>query len=70
MGIPNPVCIPHIGNSLVRMAPEEDEDDADAARRGDEVDAFGQNVSKIVQLQGRGPRTGGPFDRTIGWRSW
>ncbi len=31
------------------MAPEEDEDDADAARRGDEVDAFGQNVSKIVQ---------------------
>jgi hypothetical protein len=49
LGITNPVCIPHIGNNLVRMAPEEDEDDADAARRGDEVDPFGQNVSKIVQ---------------------
>ncbi len=23
-----------------------------------------------ARLQGRGPRTGGPFDRTIGWRSW
>ena len=21
-----------------------------------------------ARLQGRGPRTGGPFDRTIGWR--
>ena len=41
LGIPNPVCIPHIGNSLVQMAPEEDEDDADTAQRGDEVDAFG-----------------------------
>ncbi len=33
----------------MRNAPEEDEDDADTAQRGDEVDAFGQNVSKIVQ---------------------
>ncbi len=33
----------------MRSAPEEDEDDADAAQRGDEVDPFGQNVSKIVQ---------------------
>ena len=49
MGIPNPVCIPHIGNSLVRNAPEEDEDDADTAQRGNEVDPFGQNVSAIVQ---------------------
>ncbi len=24
----------------------------------------------LARLQGRGPRTGGPFDRTIGWRSW
>ena len=31
LGIPNPVCIPHIGASLVRSAPEEDEDDADTA---------------------------------------
>ena len=23
-----------------------------------------------ARLQGRGPHTGGPFDRTIGWRSW
>ncbi len=23
-----------------------------------------------ARLQGRGPRTGGPFDRTIGWRSY
>ena len=22
------------------------------------------------EVQGRGPHTGGPFDRTIGWRSW
>ena len=49
LGIPNPVCIPHIGTRLVRSAPEEDDDDADAAQRGDEVDPFGQNVSKIVQ---------------------
>ena len=49
LGIPNPVCIPHIGTRLVRSAPEEDDDDADTAQRGDEVDAFGQNVSKIVQ---------------------
>ena len=34
LGISNPVCIPHIGNSLVQRAPEEDDDDADAARRG------------------------------------
>ncbi len=33
----------------MRSAPEEDDDDADTAQRGDEVDAFGQNVSKIVQ---------------------
>ena len=49
LGIPNPVCIPHIGTRLVRNAQEEDDDDADTARRGDEVDAFGQNVSKIAQ---------------------
>ena len=49
LGIPNPVCIPHVGTSLVRSAPEEDDDDADTAQRGDEVDPFGQNVSKIVQ---------------------
>ncbi len=23
-----------------------------------------------ARLQGRGPRTGGPFDSTIEWRSW
>ena len=33
----------------LRNAPEEDEDDADTAQRGDEVDPFGQNVSAIVQ---------------------
>ena len=33
----------------MRSAPEEDDDDADTAQRGDEVDPFGQNVSKIVQ---------------------
>ncbi len=49
LGIPKPVCIPHIGTRLVRSAPEEDDDDADTAQRGDEVDPFGQNVSKIVQ---------------------
>ena len=49
LGIPNPVCIPHVGTSLVRSAPEEEDDDADTAQRGDEVDPFGQNVSKIVQ---------------------
>ncbi len=49
LGIPNPVCIPHIGTRLVRNAPEEDDDDADTAQRGDEVDPFGQNASKIVQ---------------------
>ena len=49
LGIPNPICIPHIGTRLVRNAPEEDEDDADMAQRGDEVDPFGLNVSAIVQ---------------------
>ena len=49
LGITNPLCIPHIGTSLVRKAPEEDEDDADMAQRGDEVDAFGFKVSSIVQ---------------------
>jgi hypothetical protein len=47
LGIPIPVCIPHIGIRLVRNAPEEDDDDM--AQRGDEVDPFGQNVSAIVQ---------------------
>ena len=38
LGIPNPVCIPHIetkkniGTSLVRSAPEEDDDEADTAQ--------------------------------------
>ncbi len=51
MGITNPVCIPHIGTRLVHNAPEEDEDDADTAQRGDEVDPFGLNVrvSAVVQ---------------------
>jgi hypothetical protein len=49
LGIPNSVCKPQIGTKLVRNAPEEDEDDADTAQRGDKVDPFGQNVSKIVQ---------------------
>ena len=51
LGIPNPVCIPHIGTSLVRRASEEaeDDDDADRARRGDTVDAFGFTVSARVQ---------------------
>ena len=49
LGIPNPVCTLYIGTRLVRRAPEEDDDDADTAQRGDEVDPFGQNVSKIVQ---------------------
>ncbi len=31
------------------QAPEEDEDDADTAQRGDEVDPFGFKVSAIVQ---------------------
>ena len=53
LGISNPVCIPHIGTSLVRNAPEEDEDDADTAQRGDEVDPFGQNVSAIVLVTGK-----------------
>ncbi len=58
LGVPNPVCIPHIGTSLVRSAPEEDDDDADTAQRGDEVDPFGQNVSKIVQ---RAVQQGSPW---------
>jgi hypothetical protein len=29
-----------------------------------------QQYQDWARLQGRGPRTGGPFDRTIGWRSW
>ena len=33
----------------MRNAPEEDEDDADTAQRGDEVDPFGLKVSAIVQ---------------------
>ncbi len=49
LGITTPVCIPHIGTRLVRNAPEEDEDDADTAQRGDEVDPFGFKVSAIVQ---------------------
>ena len=49
LGIPNPICIPHIGTRLVRNALEEDEDDADMAQRGDEVDPFGLNVSAIVK---------------------
>ncbi len=49
LGITNPVCVPHIGTRLVRNAPEEDEDDADTAQRGDEVDPFGLKVSAIVQ---------------------
>ena len=35
--IPNPVCTPYIGTSLVRRALEEDDDDADTAQRGDEA---------------------------------
>ncbi len=38
LGIPNPVCIPHFGTSLVRRATEEeedDDDDADRPRRGE-----------------------------------
>ena len=49
LGIENPVCLPHIGTSLVRKAPEEGEDDDDTGRRGDEVDAFGFAVSARVQ---------------------
>ena len=52
LGIPNPVCIPHIGTSLVRRATEDeedDDDDADRARRGDTVDAFGFTVRACVQ---------------------
>jgi hypothetical protein len=49
LGITNPVCIPHIGTSLVRQAPEEDEDEADMAQHGDLVDPFGFRVSSIVQ---------------------
>jgi hypothetical protein len=53
LGITNPVCIPHIGTSLVRQAPEEgegeDEDEADMVQRGDLVDPFGFKVSSIVQ---------------------
>ncbi len=33
----------------MRNAPEEDEDDADTAQRGDEVDPFGLKVSAIAQ---------------------
>jgi hypothetical protein len=52
LGIPNPVCIPHIGTSLVRGSSEdeEDDDDADRARRGDTVDAW---------LHGQRARTAG-----------
>lgn len=54
LGIPNPVCIPHIGTRLVRRASEEeeDDDDADRTRRGDTVDAFGFTVSARVQQGG------------------
>ena len=52
LGIENPVCLPHIGTSLVRKAPEEGEDDDDTGRRGDEVDAFGFAVSARVQQGG------------------
>ena len=52
LGIPNPVCRPHTGTSLVRRAPDEDEDEADAAQSGNEVDAFGFTVSARVQQGG------------------
>ena len=52
LGTPNPVCIPHIGARLVRAAPEEDVDDADAMRRGDTVDPFGFHVSARPQQGG------------------
>ncbi len=42
--ITNPVCVPHIGTRLVRNAQEEEEDDAETAQRGDEVDPFGLKV--------------------------
>ncbi len=29
-----------------------------------------QDWARLQLLEGRGPRTGGPFDLTIGWRSW
>ena len=61
LGIPNPVCMPHIGTRLVRKAPEKDEDDADTAQRGDEVDPFGLKVSAIVQ-QGNPWQTRHEFD--------
>ena len=32
LGIPNPVCSPHMGTRLVRTVPEEDQDDADMMR--------------------------------------
>ncbi len=61
MGIPNPVCIPHIGTSLVRSAPEEGDDDADTAQRGDGVDPFGLNVSAAGTILG----TVGPLERGL-----
>ena len=69
LGIPNPVCIPHIGTRLVRRASEDtedDEDDADRARRGDTVDAFGFTVSARVQLGGAWKRRHDEFaDRIV-----
>jgi hypothetical protein len=52
LGIPNPVCSPHMGTRLVRTVPEEDQDDADMMRRGGTVDAFGFHVSARPQQGG------------------
>jgi hypothetical protein len=55
LGLPNPVCIPHIGTSLVRRATEDEEDDGDEADRpqqGDTVDPFGFRASTCVQRGG------------------
>jgi hypothetical protein len=55
LGLPNPVCAPHIGTSIVRRATEDEEDDddeADRPRRGDTVDPFGFKASTCVQRGG------------------
>ncbi len=56
LGLPNPVCISHIGTSLVRRATEgeeDDDDEADRPRQGDTVDpAFGFRASTCVQRGG------------------
>ena len=57
LGIPNPVCIPHIGPRLVRSAPEEDDDDAaDTAQRATRSTLSGRTSARSYNRETHGRR--------------